>query len=988
MRFKVFHQSPGKWVSILSLGILLCMASGTDVEAASFKVQWHQKISNIEGDFPDVLDYEAYFGVASAPLGDLDKDGNVDMVVGALGDNGLGSHRGAIWVLFLNSDGTVKTAQKIDEVEGNFFGTLDDEDYFGCSLAALGDLDKDGVVDIAVGARKDDDGGNNRGAVWVLFLNSDGTVKAHQKISDTAGGFSGGLDNGDLFGHSITSLGDIDNDGVADIAVGANWDDDGGANRGAVWILFLNGNGTVKAQQKISSTQGGFTGELDDEDRWGVSAAALGDLNEDGVADLAVGTVRDDDGGTDRGAVWILFLNMDGTVKSHQKISDWEGGFDGLLFNHDWFGGGLAFLGDLNKDDVVDLAVGSTQSDEGGPERGAVWILSLNNDGTVYKHWKISDIHGGFTGILNNYDRFGSSITLLGDLNGDQTGDLVVGARSDDDGGFDCGALWVIFLDDPASPMPQDPIYTFVGDNIYDCHGYRVDNAGDVNNDGVDDIIASAKQADYYGFNNCGMVRVYSGATGAALYTYYGSSTNRYLGASVSGAGDVNNDGYDDFIMGSDPVNLPPDTNSVWVCSGLDGSYLYIFMGKQGAHLKGGVSGAGDINGDGYDDFLVGDPKNDTAFSDGGAVHLFSGYDGSLMHSWFGTGAGQMFGGCVACAGDVNNDGVPDVMASNQYSTAFVFSGADYSNLYTFVGGAPTNISFGASMDTAGDVNGDGFDDMIFGAPGDDTKQVDAGAAMVYSGKDGVLLYTLYASQIPNPHRSEDFFGISVAGVGDVDKDGFDDLFVGAHEKGTKPANYPPGYSQLLSGVDGSVLRTYVGSSYNAAFGWSVSGIGDLNGDKVPDLIVGERYGDDHATDVGRVYVFSGFQAWKNLGGGKAGTHGVPELNGTGSLVPGTPYEVVLTNALENAPLTLEITFITHKSGNGNKGKGSGPMMGKQDYTMRIEGFTDGNGSYVYSAYWPANMASGQARTFRVKIRDPLGTNGYAVSNRLMGITP
>ena len=114
-------------------------------------------------------------------------------------------------------------------------------DNFGSSTPSLGDLDGDGVGDLAVGARNDDDGGDRRGAVWMLFLNPDGTVKSHQKISDHEGGFTGILDDVDRFGISVASLGDLDGDGVIDLAVGADRDDDGGIDRGAVWVLFLDG---------------------------------------------------------------------------------------------------------------------------------------------------------------------------------------------------------------------------------------------------------------------------------------------------------------------------------------------------------------------------------------------------------------------------------------------------------------------------------------------------------------------------------------------------------------------------------------------------------------------------------------------------------------------------------------------------------------------------------------------------------------------------
>lgn len=415
----------------------------------------HQKISATEGGFTGALDDNDGFGRSAAPLGDLDGDGLIEVAVGAhLDDDGVysGSNRGAVWILSLNADGTVSAHQKISDTEGGLDSHLSETGYFGASLAPLGDLDEDGVVDLAVGAPNDRDGGYDYGAVWILFLNDDGTVKGEQKISATEGGFEGPLED-DKFGSSVAGLGDLDGDGVPDLAVGARNDDDGLSYNGAVWILFLNADGTVKSEQKISATAGGFTGTLDDNDKFGSSVAALGDLDGDGATDLAVGAPDDTDGGFDRGAMWILFLNTDGTVDSHQKISSTEGGFDGTIDDFDYFGSAASALGDLDSNGTTDLAVGVPNDSDGGWQRGAVWLIYLNADGTVKREAKISDTEGGFTGTLADNDQFGSSVAPLGDLDDDGVPDLAVGAIWDDDGGSQRGAVWVLFGEPSILPV-------------------------------------------------------------------------------------------------------------------------------------------------------------------------------------------------------------------------------------------------------------------------------------------------------------------------------------------------------------------------------------------------------------------------------------------------------------------------------------------------------------------------------------------------------
>lgn len=432
---------------------LVSILASAPLSAQLGSVLGEQKISTLEGGFGAGLDPSDGLGWSAAPLGDLDGDGIIDLAVSTpSGDDG-GTSQGAVWILFLRVDGTVRAKQKISALAGGFNGNLDPGDGFGDSLCGLGDLDGDGVEDLAVGASADDDGTVDRGAIWILFLNANGTVKSHQKISEDQGWPGNHLATRDFFGTSCAPLGDLDGDGLTDLAVGATFDDDGNLNQGAVWVLFLNANGTVKDHQKISETAGGFTGVLDPDDRFGSALASPGDLDGDGLPDLAVGASLDDDGPSGgSGAVWILFLDVDGRVKSHQKISPTAGGFTGTLERNDNFGFALELAGDLDGNGVGDLFVGAPLSSDGATHAGSLWLLLLNSDGTVRRNRKISATEGGFGGSLSESDQFGVSLANLGDLDGNGIVDLAVGANLDDDGGINMGAAWVLFLEGDTMP--------------------------------------------------------------------------------------------------------------------------------------------------------------------------------------------------------------------------------------------------------------------------------------------------------------------------------------------------------------------------------------------------------------------------------------------------------------------------------------------------------------------------------------------------------
>ncbi|MEL6984096.1 MAG: integrin alpha, partial [Actinomycetota bacterium] len=290
---------------------------------------------------------------------------------------------------------------KISDTAGGFTATLDDDDQFGLGLAGIGDLDGDGVRDMVAGASDDDDGGGNAGALYVLFLNADGTVKAEQKISaTTTPALASFLEGGDEFGSEATPIGDLDLDGIVDLAVSAPYDDDGANWAGAVYILFLNDDGTVRAADKISATSGGLTGPLDSFDYFGFGLAALGDLDGDGTINLAAGAFGDDDGASSAGAVYILDL-VDGCTLGtgygsacpFSTLAEVPDDADGRF----WFDfGGGAFQA-------------SVSSDEGG---SWVQVLQYNHEGGTNPNLDVrtaGESWPAFSAAPNGTDQSGTS---------------------------------------------------------------------------------------------------------------------------------------------------------------------------------------------------------------------------------------------------------------------------------------------------------------------------------------------------------------------------------------------------------------------------------------------------------------------------------------------------------------------------------------------------------------------------------------------------
>ena len=399
--------------------------------------------------------------------------------------------------------------------------------------------------------------------------------------------------------------------------------------------------------------------------------------------------------------------------------------------------------------------------------------------------------------------------------------------------------------------------------------GLSVSGAGDANIDGYADLVVGACYEDG-GASDAGRAYIFDGQTGITLHTLLSPNAeiDGYFGCSVSDAGDVNNDGYDDVIVGADDEDgVAVNAGRAYVFSGQTGAPIRTFTSPNAqiaGHFGISVSGAGDVDGDDFDDVVVGAHDEDGGDTHSGRVYIFSGQLGVPHQTLLSPNPESYghFGISVSAAGDVNSDGFGDVIVGACYEDttfqdagrAYVFNGETGDLLYTLLSPNPDLYGyFGYSVSGAGDVNIDGFDDVIVGAHYRDGGAPYTGRAYVFSGQTGGLLYTLVS---PNPQASG-FFGYSVSGAGDVDGDGYADVIVGAYNE-SGGATFS-GRAYVFSGKTGSVLYHLVSPNpeYWGAFGFSVSGAGDVNNDGYTNVIVGALNEDVELTDDGRTYVFT-----------------------------------------------------------------------------------------------------------------------------------
>ena len=623
------------------------------------------------------------------------------------------------------------------------------------------------------------------------------------------------------------------------------------------------GPSTLAVRENLSLLPDWFAESNRTKSFFGSSVATAGDVNGDGFSDVIVGAPRYDAGRVDEGRVFVYHGSPQGlsTVPAWTATSNLVGAQLGFS---------AATAGDVNGDGYDDIIVGAAQYSNGEAFEGAAFVYLGSAAGlSAFADWSVEGDQMG-AGL-------GAAVATAGDVDGDGNDDVIIGAP-----GLDGGSGRAFVYRGSSSGLETAASWTTVGEAFAQL-GASVATAGDLNADGFQDVIVGSPGAN----NSAGRADVFLGSRTGLLRTRWwtaaGSQPGEGFGVSVAGIGSINGTPYGDIVVGAPDYDGDHSSEGrAYVFSGsnsgLGDTPVWIFSGGAlGAEFGVSASPAGDVNGDGFADLVVG------AASEGidpaatfGRVRLFLGSPTGLGAVGAATIDGQqedaLFGLQVTTAGDVNGDGFSDlIVGSNLYTNgqsqegrAFVYHGAPSRPNPTPIaapGADQTNALLGTAVAGAGDINGDGFADVIGGASAYDDAANNEGRVFVYVGTaDGLDATPIWEFGSGNSGAD---LGISVAGAGDVNGDGYDDIVAGARDFVGDQDQEGRAYVFFgsPSGLADEPDWVADGNQALGEFGQAVAGAGDVNGDGFADIIVGAWKASVDVNREGRAFVFLGSPA-------------------------------------------------------------------------------------------------------------------------------